>query len=99
MSYFTLDADNMNIIKEKGDMTKGNIEKQTRTPRHCIPHSDESKRKISESQLKRYDKMRLLIHNSQPITEDRIREIVDEAIDRYMGNHATTINNTPINLN
>lgn len=43
--------------------------------------------------------MRLLIHNSQPITEDRIREIVDEAIDRYMGNHATTINNTPINLN
>ena len=61
--------------------------------RHTQPHSEEAKKKIRETQLARFDMMRELIKRSQQIqlTEQRVIEIVDEAIKKYLRANAMKV--------
>ena len=98
MSYFTLDTDHQKMInEEKKDMPMNDTEqkKTYNKARHTTPHSQETKQKIAETQSKRYDMIRQLVRKGQQktVTEDRVKEIVDEAIERYLRTHATPINN------
>ena len=72
--------------------------------RHLTPHSQSTKNQISKTQKARYDAIRELVKRGQenPMTEDRVKKIVDEAIDRYLRTHATPINtnkNKPTDIN
>lgn len=71
--------------------------------RHLTPHSQSTKNRISKTQKARYDAIRELVKRGQenPMTEERVKKIVDEAIDRYLRTHATPIknNNRPTNIN
>lgn len=102
MSYFSIDA---NTINEEHDMIQMTHDKPTKRSPHNVPHSPEAKRKISETQQARYELMRTLIKRGQQksITEERVKEIVDESIDRFLRTHATHINksdnNRPMNIN
>lgn len=68
--------------------------KKTSYCRHTQPHSEEAKKKIRETQLARFDMMRELIKRSQQIqlTEQRVLEIVDEAIKKYLRANALKVN-------
>ena len=94
-----LDTDHKKMINEdKRDLPMNNTDTQKKTytkARHTTPHSQETKQKIAETQSKRYDMIRQLVRKGQQktVTEDRVKEIVDEAIERYLRTHATPINN------
>ena len=65
--------------------------------RHMVPHTDESKRKISESQRSRYDYYRKAAANM--MTEDKVREIITETINDYFKKNTTEVkNNKPNNI-
>ena len=104
MSYFTLDVENQNVINMKeGKIADKNTVQPIKKRNHQgvnNPHyghamTEESKRRISERQQQRYDMIRQLVRKGQQktVTEDRVKEIVDEAIERYLRTHATPINN------
>lgn len=90
MSYFPIDTDNEKLTNEEERVISMNDEqkKGTSYARHVKPHTEATKRLISQSQLKRYDLLRELAQRGQ-MTEDRIREIVKETIERYLKNNNT----------
>ena len=106
MSYIPIDTDIQKLINEKeenismSDTPKKNIN----YARHVTPHSESTKNRIATTQKARYNAIRELVRRGQenPMTEDRVKMIVDEAIDRYIRNHAIPIknnNNQPTDIN
>jgi len=84
MSYFTLYADNQNLInmKEMKIADKNVIQPMRKrnhqgvnNPHYGHKQSEESKRRISESQKMRY---------RNTITEDKVRTICNEVIEEYL---------------
>lgn len=84
MSYFTLYADNQNLInmKEMKIADKNVIQPMRKrnhqgvnNPHYGHKQSEESKRRISESQKLRY---------RNTITEDKVRTICNEVIEEYL---------------
>ena len=84
MSYFTLYADNQNLInmKEMKIADKNVIQPMRKrnhqgvnNPHYGHKQSEESKRRISESQKLRY---------RNTITEDKVRTICNEDIEEYL---------------
>lgn len=72
-------------------------QKNMKYARHMQPHTDESKRKISESQRSRYDYYRKAAANM--ITEERVRDIITETINDYFARNTTEIkSNKPNNI-
>lgn len=72
-----------------------------RNPHFGHSMSDDSRKRISTSQSLRYEAIRQLINNGmqKPITEDRVREIIQETINDYLSNNAIqTKNNKPTNI-
>lgn len=91
MSYFPIDNDQINEARQK-TMTEETT-KKTNYARHTQPHTEEAKKKISETQTARFDMMRELIKRSQQrqMTEQRVVEIVDEAIKKYLRANAMKV--------
>ncbi len=99
MSYFTIDS--QNVIKED----KQNISTINKA-HHTQPHSDQAKRKISETQKARYKMMRELVSKgTNGISEDTVRRITKEVLTEFIRNNTFHVpqsdnNNTkPININ
>ena len=63
-----------------------------RNPHYKHPHSDSAKAAISSKLKARYETIRQVI-DQNPITEDRIKEIVRETVADYIKNNATPVNN------
>lgn len=92
------------MIKEgRIDISMTKTPKNTNYARHVTPHSEESKRKISETQQARYDMMRKLIRRGQQkqMTEERVKEICNEVLNEYLNRNAKPMNNNsrPMNIN
>jgi len=51
------------------------------------PHTPEAKLKISTTQKARYDLLR------KAVSDDRIRQVVNEEIKKYLAENATLVNN------
>jgi len=104
MSYFLIDTDHQEMInKETKDISMTEKQKNTNYARHVTPHSEESKKKISETQQARYEMMRKLIRRGQQkqMTEERVREICNETLTEYLKRYVRPItkNNRPTNIN
>lgn len=105
MSYFTLDTDNNDINTNNRPMSEASDKINPRFSGHC--HSDQAKKAISESQSKRYEMIRKLVRMgmTQPLTEERVREICANIIDDYCKRNAFIVkpnnnsNKKPIDIN
>ena len=98
MSYFPI-ADN-NQINTENIPTMSEDKVNPRFSGHS--HSEKSRQKISETQLARYEAMRKLVRKgmSQPLTEDRVKQICNETIADYIKKNAIRADNkNPININ
>lgn len=102
MSYFTLDT-NQNLINEDkrnipmSDTPKKNIN----YARHTTPHTDATKKRISETQMKRNDMIREFVKRGmqKPITEEKVRVICQEVLNEYLDRLTKPNNNRPTNIN
>lgn len=86
--YFNLD--NQQMIKEE----KGKISKTEHVnPRFSgHKHSEASKRKIANSQAKRYQTIRdYLKQGLQRLTEEDVRRICKQTLDEYISKHTTPV--------
>lgn len=62
-------------------------------------HTSDSKRKISASQVTRYDTLRQLVEKGQrTLTEERVKDICNEVIAKFIANKAKTGNNNNHNI-
>ena len=102
MSYFTLDNNEINTNNRP--MSEASDKTNPRCSGHS--HSDQTKKAISESQSKRYEMIRKLVRMgmTQPITEERVREICAKTIDDYCKRNAFIVkpnnnNKKPIDIN
>lgn len=70
-----------------------------RNPHYNHPHSESAKAAISSKLKARYETIRQVI-DQNPITEDRIKEIVRETVADYIKNNATPVetNKRPIDI-
>ena len=104
MSYFAADIENNQSELEKTPMSE---EKKRINPRFSgKTHSSESKERIREKQLARYEAMRKLIRKGmqKPMTEERVREICSNVIDDFCKNKIIEVkqnnnNKKPMNIN
>ncbi len=98
MSYFPINTSNPEMInKQSGNISMTDRQTNMKYARHMVPHTDESKRKISESQRSRYDYYRKATANM--MTEDRVREIITETINEYFARNTTEVKkNKPNNI-
>ena len=103
MSYFPLDANNLNEEKNIMQMTQDIPKNCNTAAHHTQPHTDEAKKRISETQTKRYEMIRQLVRKGQQkqLTEDRVKNICVEVVEKYLNRNAKLINknNQPININ
>ena len=100
MSYYPIDTSNQELInKQSVDISMTDRQKNMKYARHMQPHTDESKRKISETQQARYELLRMAV--AKAANDDHIREVVKEEIDKFL-KEVTTIDNKkpniPVNL-
>lgn len=89
MSYFPIDSDNEKMTEEeKRNISMNDTKKKTvNYARHVTPHSEKTRKLISQKQQERYETIRELIRRGQdPVTEQRIKEIVAETIKKYINN-------------
>lgn len=65
--------------------------------------TQESRDRISKSQSERYDMIRKLVKKGmqQPMTEDRVKQICNEAIEKYLKENLIEVKNNkkPMNIN
>lgn len=103
MSYFTLDTNQKLINEDKTDIPMSETPKKNiNYARHTTPHTDATKKRISETQTKRNDMIREFVKRGmqKPITEDKVRDICHQVINEYINRNAKPINNSkPININ
>ena len=90
-------------MNEERNMIQKTQEKPKKRSPHNVPHSPESRRKISETQQARYEMIRQLVRNGQQkqMTEERVRDICNEVLNEYLDRKAKPIpnNNRPMNIN
>jgi len=79
------------ILATESQMTppikKGRNQKGERNNHFGKPHSPEAKARISTTQKARYDLLR------KAVSDDRIRQVVNEEIKKYLAENATQVNN------
>lgn len=113
MSYFCMDT--KNLISEDNENismndTPSNIEKKKRDHRGELnPHfghiqTKQSRDKISKTQKQRYEMISKLVRKgmSNPLTEERVKQICSEAIEDYLKHNLIEIkekNKKPMNIN
>lgn len=102
MSFFTLDTSQKMINEDKTDIPMPETPKKNiNYARHTTPHTDATKKQISQTQIKRNDMIRELVRRGmqKPITEDRVRKICSEVIEEYLNRNAMPTNKRPTNIN
>ena len=102
MSYFTLDTNQKLINEDKRNIPMSETpKKNTNYARHTTPHTDATKKRISETQTKRNDMIREFVKRGmqKPITEDKVRTICQEVLDEYLDHLTKPNNNRPTNIN
>ena len=102
MSYFTLDTNQKLINEDKTDIPMSETPKKNiNYARHTTPHSDATKKRISETQMKRNDMIREFVKRGmqKPITEDKVRTICQEVLDESLDRLTKQKNNRPTNIN
>ena len=103
MSYFSIDTNNLNEEKNIMQMTQDVPKNNNTAAHHTQPHTDEAKKRISETQTKRYEMIRQLVRKGQQkqLTEDRVKDICVEVVEAYLKRNAKPINKNsqPININ
>lgn len=69
--------------------------------RHTTPHTDATKKRISETQIKRNDMIREFVKRGmqKPITEEKVRVICQEVLNEYLDRLTKPNNNRPTNIN
>lgn len=102
MSYFTLET-NQNLINEdkRNIPMKETPKKNINYARHTTPHTDATKKRISETQTKRNDMIREFVKRGmqKPITEEKVRVICQEVLNEYLDRLTKPNNNRPTNIN
>ena len=102
MSYFTLDTNQKLINEDKTDIPMSETPKKNiNYARHTTPHSDATKKRISETQMKRNDMIREFVKRGmqKPITEEKVRVICQEVLNEYLDRLTKPNNNRPTNIN
>ena len=115
MSYFCINDNNQKMTKEeKENISMEPIpEKAPKKKRdhrgELNPHfghimTQESRDRISKSQSERYDMIRKLVKKGmqQPMTEDRVKQICKETIEKYFKKNLLEVRNNnkrPTNIN
>ena len=102
MSYFTLDTNQKLINEDKTDIPMSETPKKNiNYARHTTPHTDATKKRISETQTKRNDMIREFVKRGmqKPITEEKVRVICQEVLDEYLDRLTKQKNNRPMNIN
>ena len=102
MSYFTLDTNQKLINEDKTDIPMSETPKKNiNYARHTTPHTDATKKRISETQTKRNDMIREFVKRGmqKPITEEEVRVICQEVLDEYLDRLTKQKNNRPMNIN
>ena len=111
MSYFCIHQELINEEKEKITMEQipEKAQKKKRDHRGELnPHfghimTQESKDRISKSQSERYDMIRQLVKKgmANPLTEDKVKQICNEAIETYLKENLIEVKNNkkPMNIN
>jgi hypothetical protein len=102
MSYFTLDTNQKLINEDKTDIPMSETPKKNiNYARHTTPHTEATKKRISETQMKRNDMIREFVKRGmqKPITEDKVRTICQEVLNEYLDRLTKPNNNRPTNIN
>ena len=102
MSYFTLDTNQKLINEDKRNIPMSETPKKNiNYARHTTPHTDATKKRISETQTKRNDMIREFVKRGmqKPITEEKVRVICQEVLDEYLDRLTKPNNNRPTNIN
>lgn len=112
MSYFCIDTNIISEEKENKAMseTPSNVEKKKRDHRGELnPHfghiqTKQSRDKISKTQKQRYEMISKLVRKgmSNPLTEERVKQICSEAIEDYFKRNLIEVkdnNKKPMNIN
>ena len=102
MSYFTLDTNQKLINEDKTDIPMSETPKKNiNYARHTTPHTDATKKRISETQTKRNDMIREFVKRGmqKPITEEKVRVICQEVLNEYLDRLTKQKNNRPMNIN
>ena len=69
-------------------------------PHYNKPHSQKSKEAISKTQKARYDLLRVALEKvKNPITEERVKQIIRETVADYIKNETNQTNNKTIDIN
>ena len=102
MSYFTLDTNQKLINEDKRNIPMSETPKKNiNYARHTTPHTDATKKRISETQTKRNDMIREFVKRGmqKPITEEKVRVICQEVLNEYLDRLTKQKNNRPTNIN
>ena len=111
MSYFCIHQELINEEKENITMEviPEKAQKKKRDHRGELnPHfghimTQESRDRISKSQSERYDMIRQLVKKgmANPLTEDKVKQICNEAIETYLKENLIEVKNNkkPMNIN
>ena len=102
MSYFTLDTNQKLINEDKRNIPMSETPKKNiNYARHTTPHTDATKKRISETQIKRNDMIREFVKRGmqKPITEEKVRVICQEVLNEYLDRLTKQKNNRPTNIN
>ena len=102
MSYFTIDTNQKLINEDKTDIPMSETPKKNiNYARHTTPHTDATKKRISETQTKRNDMIREFVKRGmqKPITEEKVRVICQEVLNEYLDRLTKPNNNRPTNIN
>ena len=105
MSYFIVDENTLTDNQELINMEENNIAKKKRNhqgqlnPHYNKPHSDKAKAAISAKQRQRYEMLRQIV-DKKTVTEERVKEIIQETIADYIKNETNPVetNKRPIDI-
>jgi len=90
------------INEDKTDIPMSDTPKKNiNYARHTTPHTDATKKRISETQMKRNDMIREFVKRGmqKPITEEKVRVICQEVLNEYLDRLTKPNNNRPTNIN
>ena len=100
MSYFSIDVDKM--INEEKNMQQMTHEKPIKKAPHSVPHTQEARKKIADTQRERYRMIEALIKKAKqkPMTEERVKEICHKVLNEHLNRNTKPMNNNrPMNIN
>lgn len=94
MSYSIIET---NMLNDQTNNEQQPVKKVRDHTPHSMPHRPESKEAISKTQKSRWAMLRQIV-DKKTVTEERVREIIQETIKEYLAKNAKPVDNTKINI-